>query len=362
VTPDAVLRLQHSPIGRLAHCLYPLDPSGRYFVVFAAYYDESGTHDGSPITVLGGLVGSVDQWAGLEREWRKILKKYDLRFVRAKQLFHRQGPYKKWPRKQLEYLWNDLLYVFQEHPQLQVSKIVLNHEDYYRSYIGEGPISKKERLDTKYALCVRVALNFLPMVHHGVHAPGAINFIAEAGHRNQGDALRVFTELKNQKSYPWSGSIGAISFGTKPDFPALQAADLISYWFYKTEMEKIAAAAREEDNYDNNGWTYDEDGDYWYDAWTPWDISELEQKLVRCGISIIEHIIQPRDLANLRQNFLAKNKRKTFDKARAVIRAQDFIPGTWDTESANQLFGVEVSVDSYVRGLRELPFRARNRG
>ena len=208
--------------------------------MFTAYYDESGTHKGSPITVLGGFFAPALEWADFDREWRKVLVKHDLRFVRAKQLFHRQGPYRKWRDKQFEYLWADLLYVLQEHKGFQISKIVLKDEDYYRSYIGDGPYSKRERLDTRYGLCVRVALNFLPMVHHRLKAPGSVNFVVEAGHKNAGDALRIFNDLKNSRSYSWSQSIGAISFGTKPDFPALQAADLVSYWFYKNEMDKIS--------------------------------------------------------------------------------------------------------------------------
>jgi Protein of unknown function (DUF3800) len=240
MSSDSVARLQRSPIGRLALSLYPEDPSGRYFLLFNAYYDESGTHNGSPITVLGGFLGEAIHWAEFEREWRKVLVKHNLRYVRAKQLFHKQGPYRKWSNKQIEYLWADLLYVLQEHRKFQISKIVLRDEDYYRSYIADGPYSKFERLDTRYAICVRVALHFLPMIHHHVKAGGLVNFFVEAGHKNAGDALRVFNQLKGEKSYPWSRSIGALTFGTKPDFPALQAADLISYWFYKNEIAKIS--------------------------------------------------------------------------------------------------------------------------
>jgi hypothetical protein len=324
--PDSVIRLQRSPIGRLALSLYPHDPCGRFFLVFTAFYDESGTHKGSPITVLGGFFGGALDWADFDREWRKVLVKHDLRFVRAKQLFHRQGPYRGWTQKQIDYLWADLLYVLQEHKGFQISKIVLRDEDYYRSYVSDGPYSKYERLDTKYGLCVRVALHFLPMVHHRLKAAGSVNFVVEAGHKNAGDALRIFTELKGSKSYSWAPSIGAISFGTKPDFPALQAADLISYWFYKTEMTKIR-----------------EDID------DPFAISGLERELAQLGMGVLRHVITPLDLANLRQNFLAKNKRKVFAKVQAVLKAGEYLKGAWDTPAENELFGVELNEDLAIQ-------------
>jgi len=64
-------------------------------------------------------------------------------------------------------------------------------------------------------------------------------FNRSAPYHGQG-TLRVFSEMKEHKSYLWTRSIGAMSSGTKSEFPALQAVDLISYWFYKTEMEKLS--------------------------------------------------------------------------------------------------------------------------
>lgn len=316
--PDSLIRLQHSPIGRLALSLYPAEPCKRLFSVFTAYYDESGTHKGSPITVLAGFIGDAEGWADFEREWRKILVKHDLRFVRAKQLFHRQGPYRSWPDKQFDHLRADLLYVLQEHKDFQVSKIILRDEDYYRFYISDGPASSRERLDTKYALCARIALHFFPIMHNRLESKHAINFVLEAGHRNAGDALRVHTEMKTKAS--WARSIGTIAFGMKDEFPALQAADLISYWFYKTEMAKIAG---EIDN--------------------PDEISGLERELAHCGLAVMEHVVTSRDLGNLRQNFFARKKRKVFNKVHAVMRAGDYLAGAWDTEYEDTLFGVEFS-------------------
>ncbi|UYO48530.1 DUF3800 domain-containing protein [Rhodopseudomonas palustris] len=296
-------------------------------MVSTAYYDESGTHDGSPITVLGGLVGQAEHWAEFEREWKKILAKYNLPYIRAKQLFHKQGPYKKWRRKQIDYLNADLMYVIQEHTKhFQVTKTVLTNEDYYRSYRADGPISKKERLDTRYGLCLRACLHFLPRLHHIAGADDVLNLILESGHRNAGDALRIFNDIKSTGQFEWSKSIGSLSFGTKADFPALQAADMISYWFYKTEMEKI------EDQIED-----------------PYEISDLERELASLGMVVIDHMITPFDLALLRQNFLAKKKREVFDKVRAVMNIGDHIRGAWDSPYAKELIGVEFSAKEVSR-------------
>jgi hypothetical protein len=306
--------------------------------MFSAYYDESGTHVGSPITVLGGFVGSMDDWAKFDCEWRKILTKYDLRYIRAKQLFHRQGPYRGWTEKKIDHLWTDILYVLQERKELQISKIILRDED-YQSYVSYCPISRRERLDTRYALCVRCAMHFLPMVHHRTRVKGVVNFILEDGHKNAGDALRVFLEMKDRSKYEWARSIGIMTFGTKPEDTPLQAADLISYWFYKTEMDKISGDPGDDD---------------------PMDISFLERELANCGFHIIEHLITPSDLANLRLNFSAKQKKKVFGKVRSIGRADTLIADVWGTEYADLLVGAEISEEQFDPS-NEVPFRRRRR-
>jgi hypothetical protein len=38
-----------------------------------AYFDDAGTHGGSPVSVIGGLIGTVDQWSKLEKAWGEQL-------------------------------------------------------------------------------------------------------------------------------------------------------------------------------------------------------------------------------------------------------------------------------------------------
>jgi hypothetical protein len=202
---DSQPDLEASFIGRAAQSLYPRDPCGRQWMILTAYYDESGTHDGSPATVLAGFVGDTNQMVDLEIEWSKVLRKHDLTHVRAKHLFHRQKQFKGWSNDRTNELWADLLYVLQERKEIHASKSVLRNEDYRLFYVSDGP-APKERLDTKYALCLRSFLHFLPAVRTGAMA---VNFVLESGHKNAGDALRVFDEMKNDKSFRFRHSIGS---------------------------------------------------------------------------------------------------------------------------------------------------------
>jgi len=145
-------RLESAPIGRLAISLKPHDPAGAVFMILTAYYDESGTHGDSPLTVLAGFVGYANDWVDFELEWKKILKKYSITHVHAKHLFHRQGQYRQWTDEQIYECFVDLIYVIQEKRRIFASKTILSEDDYKRFYLLDG-CARRERL-TQGMLCV----------------------------------------------------------------------------------------------------------------------------------------------------------------------------------------------------------------
>ena len=59
-----------------------------------AYLDESGIHDGAAICVIAGFFSGRGQWRAFERDWRKMLHRFDVPMeeVHAKDLIpKRQG-------------------------------------------------------------------------------------------------------------------------------------------------------------------------------------------------------------------------------------------------------------------------------
>jgi hypothetical protein len=76
-------------------------------------------------------------------------------------------------------------------------------------------------------LCFRICLSFLPeMIHRSLGRDDIqIDFILEAGHRNAGDAQRVFNQVKGGNIQEISPLIKSFSFGDEKRFPGLQAAD-----------------------------------------------------------------------------------------------------------------------------------------
>jgi hypothetical protein len=49
--------------------------SGGIVVPMTAYLDESGTHDGSRLTVMAGWVEYADRWSEFDRRWNALLRR-----------------------------------------------------------------------------------------------------------------------------------------------------------------------------------------------------------------------------------------------------------------------------------------------
>jgi hypothetical protein len=77
-------------------------------VILTGYLDESGTHDGSPVTVMGGMLANARQWEAFEQNFRKAKAKHGFRIFHTKKFKKRDGDFKGWTNDQCLALMADL--------------------------------------------------------------------------------------------------------------------------------------------------------------------------------------------------------------------------------------------------------------
>src|SRR5260221_7747840 len=66
-------------------------------MIWTAYLDESGTHDDSPIMLMGGFLGNTEQWERFNDEWRFLLKNSLRSVFHWAELVHCKKEFKDWP-------------------------------------------------------------------------------------------------------------------------------------------------------------------------------------------------------------------------------------------------------------------------
>ena len=217
-------------------------------MLLTAYLDESGTHDTSPISIMAGYLGTAEQWGALDAEWMALLQRAGVWHVHAVDLFKRTRTFKGWPAEKVNAFAVQLDGVIARHLQLGFSVIVRDND--YRTIYAEGPKPRRSRLDSKYGVCFRACLAFVPsfiaaelrLASEGQSArETTINFVLEEGHRNLGDARRLFELFKADALPEWHHLVGIFDV-SKKNSPGAQAADFLAYCVYQAELLEHGAA------------------------------------------------------------------------------------------------------------------------
>jgi hypothetical protein len=202
----------------------------RIFVILTAYLDESGTHGESPHTVMGGMLANAQQWERFEQNFRRLKKKHGFEIFHTKKFKKRGGDFKGWSNEQCLALIADLAPLTATAFTEGVT-FLLENAAYDAEYkASETP--RRLRLDSKYGLCFRncmlfFALEALKRVHRG-RLP-TLNFVLESGHKNFGDALRIFNETKAELKANEAEMFGMITPADKDECDPLMMADFLAH-------------------------------------------------------------------------------------------------------------------------------------
>jgi uncharacterized protein DUF3800 len=84
------------------------EPGSFFLFGYTVYLDESGTHDGSAVTVMAGVLGRADQWKRFQVGYDGIKKKHGFEIFHTKKFKKKGGDFKGWTDDQCLALWADL--------------------------------------------------------------------------------------------------------------------------------------------------------------------------------------------------------------------------------------------------------------
>jgi hypothetical protein len=191
---------------------------------------------------MAGYVGTAGQWRQFGADWAALVRKAGVEFIHGVELSKRTGQFKGSKAEDANALMISLKSVIAAHLKLGFSVIV--RDDDYKSIYGIGPHPRRVPRDSKYGVCFRACLRFVPsLIADELKATGraalaaniTINFALERGHRNVGDARRLFDLYKVDLLPTWEPFIGALDTPTK-NAPGAQAADFLAYAVYRAEI------------------------------------------------------------------------------------------------------------------------------
>src|SRR2546425_2577990 len=103
-----------SDIDRLLEAVHPNAIRNGVFMMVKSYWDESGINPDSPVCLIAGYFGGVNQWRIFDRQWKNILNREKVREFHAKEFWalsdgQRVGQYAGWDDARATRFLDDLV-------------------------------------------------------------------------------------------------------------------------------------------------------------------------------------------------------------------------------------------------------------
>jgi hypothetical protein len=208
-----------------------------------AYFDESGTHDGSPVMCLAGYLFEKDRCKELDLAWKGALDDYALPFFHMVDCAHRNEPFDKLSPIDCDIVARKMIALIRSHALfgMGVGFVEGDHKevmsDMVRIQLPDLPIP---RPGTAYSYCCWTALNAIGLCIERNKFEGEVAYIFEAGHQHANEANQILDRIVGVPNLPSTLRYATHSFVRKECAKPLQAADILA-WHHATDIKKILA-------------------------------------------------------------------------------------------------------------------------
>jgi hypothetical protein len=204
---------------------------------FTIYLDESDTHGAAPNIIMGGFLGHAYQWSRFEKKLAAIQAQYGFRVFHATEFAAKTGEFRGWIDDKCLALVHDLTELVRRN-LTEGFTIDLPHAafaDYQATELPHGM-----RAETQYALCMRGAVAHLLDVLQSYGPSTRLDVVLEEGHKNSGDARRVFEDIRKILGEFGDTLLGDFTTVRKPDAIPLMVADFMAFTYGKMRSSGTA--------------------------------------------------------------------------------------------------------------------------
>lgn len=222
------------PVAEMAATVHAGANPWKALAMLRAYFDESGTHIGSPVTAIAGFAATAEVWTAIETEWSKVLADFKDKGVEA---FHMTdclaatGQFSRLDAFWRNYLVNSLAAIL-ERSDIQAIWAGVNTEDWDDLTTPEF----REQFPKPYDLCFdEVVRQLYRWSRHGADGtPVALVFGEQTEYQTRNELA-----LQAWRRHPeFCRFIGSVTYSSPKLLIPLQAADMLAYEINK-EWEKV---------------------------------------------------------------------------------------------------------------------------
>lgn len=198
-------------------------------LVLTCYLDDSD-NDKGPVLVLAGYYGKPEDLVQFEIEASDLYKKYGMSLLHTMKFHHGRGEFKDWDRQKKVDFVRELYAIIYSCALTGVCASV-RKADFKNNLKPLKIYSNMSPLGYAFSRLVFGITNKLP-----VEDKLPLSFIIESGNSNNGNLVKYFNYLK-KAFVEVSGWLGSISFVSKTDCKAIQAADFLAFYGRKIAQQ-----------------------------------------------------------------------------------------------------------------------------
>jgi Protein of unknown function (DUF3800) len=204
-------------------------PEDRFLVLLEAYFDESGTHDGSKVLTVAGYIGDPAAWVHFEGEWRAALEEYGLEFFHMNKFAAGAPPvYARWTREQRLDNLKRLIDLTNRHAYASVGVCVP-----LESFQSLVPPDAQEFLGGPYGFAAIACFFETARLVRAHRSDGWISYVLESGGPDPGVVANHFKRFMQRPELRQYLRLQSLRFDDKRVFTPLQAADILAYELYR---------------------------------------------------------------------------------------------------------------------------------
>lgn len=203
------------------------------------YFDESGSHENSPVLCVAGYIIEKDACIILDDEWEKALTKFDLPFFRMSACANGTYPFKHLSMDDRIAVEKELIAIMKANVSYGIAVTV--EPKMYDAIMPAAPDLAIG--DSAYTFCARTCLTAVKVWAREQKYQGDIAYFFESGHRSQSHANALMNEVFKEPSLKEEYRYVSHTFADKKKVRPLQAADLIAWQWHTDHKRRMRGKA-----------------------------------------------------------------------------------------------------------------------
>lgn len=205
-------------------------------LMFEAYFDESGTHQHSPLMCVAGYLIESDQCRRFQSDWDGILKRHGVPYFHMSDCAHGSGVFKGIPSERRATICQSLIELIKLRVEIGIAVSVSEAD-----YLAAMPPGFK--VDA-YSFCLQYCMQGVVAWAERFSYTGPIAYVFEAGHKHQNTANNLIEFTRTIEPIVTGLRYDSHSFVSGKSLCGIAAADLLAWEWMAAYRNKFGPVRR----------------------------------------------------------------------------------------------------------------------